>query len=63
MRCNDDYLGFRVLIISGKYRQKKGHVSAASKFGIYVDLDYNGLRVRCESNEILIILDDGTIDT
>ena len=62
MRDQTDYGGRRVLIISGKYKCKKGFVSSASCFGIYVDLDYNALRILVATNEIMIIDDSGNID-
>lgn len=61
MRALEDYAGHRVVIIKGKYKGKKGFVSFASNLGIFVDLDYNGLRINIDQNEILI-LDNGKVD-
>jgi len=55
MRSADDYHGERVLIIDGKYKGKKGHITYASEFGIYVDLDYKPLRVKVQISDVIII--------
>ena len=62
MRANEDFLGHRVVIISGKYKCKKGFVSTASTLGVYVDLDYNGLRILVQANQIRVLLDNGQLD-
>ena len=62
MRAVEDFLGRRIVIISGKYRCKKGYVCRASKFGIFVDLDYNALRILVQANEIRVLLDNGQLD-
>ena len=62
MRANEDYGGHRVIIVKGKYRCKKGTVSNASIFAIYVDLDYKGLRIVVEPTDILVLRDDGKLD-
>ena len=61
MRSFEDYLGQRVVVIKGKYKCKKGLVSCASDLGVFVDLDYNGLRIMVECHEILI-LHNGVVD-
>ena len=55
-------MGHRVIIISGKYKGKKAHVSSASIFGVYVDLDYKPLRISVEISEIRILGNDGELD-
>ncbi len=62
MRAYEDFAGHRVVIISGNYKSKKGHVSIASIFGIYVDLDYKPLRVRVEPYQIRVITENGEVD-
>lgn len=62
MRENDDYGGNRVIFTKGKYKGKKGFISIASKFGIYVDIDVRGLRVLSTPDEFKIIKDNGDID-
>ena len=62
MRTLEDFMGCRVVIIKGIYKSKKGHVSVANVFGLYVDLDYKPLRVRVDPCEILVLDNEGKID-
>ena len=62
MRANEDFGGHRVIITRGQYRSKKGFVSHASKFGIFVTLDYKPLRIEVKSEDIAVLLDNGEID-
>ena len=62
MRAIEDFGGHRVIITKGPYRCKKGFVSHASRFGIFVTLDYKPLRIEVKSDEILVLLDNGEID-
>ena len=57
MRLKFEFGGHRIIIISGRYKGKKGFVSFASDIGIFVDLDFNGLRVEVEPINIRILSD------
>jgi hypothetical protein len=62
LREAEDFFGRRVMIVKGKYKCRKGLVSIYSQFGMYVDLDYNGLRIKVEPNILIPLLDNGEID-
>lgn len=62
LRSVEDFGGHRVIVIKGRYKSKKGFVTHASHFGIYVDLDYKPLRVLMEPTELKILNDDGEVD-
>ena len=62
MRTYEDFAGHRVIIVTGKYKGKKPHVSSASIFGIFVDLDYKPLRVLVIPSQIRILDKYGKVD-
>lgn len=55
LRSVDDYFGKRIVITKGKYRCKKGLCTDASEIGIFVDLDFNGLRIIVQAQDITVL--------